>query len=272
MVSRRLPPRLLRRRPGRRLRPRRARPPPPSPLPSPRPGAAFTDVPHTQVRRVIAARLTASKATVPHAYARADARLTAVASLRAALKGAGVRASVNDFVVAAAARALVDVPALNVAWDAGSGEATPAPSVDVCIAVATDGGLLTPIITSTPARSLADIGATARDLADRARAGKLAPHEFMGGSFTVSNLGMFGVTHFSAIINPPQAAILAVGGTRPVPVATSEGGVAFDSVVGVTLSYDARAVEAADAAAWLDAFGAHLEAPERLVEGLGGGV
>jgi pyruvate/2-oxoglutarate dehydrogenase complex dihydrolipoamide acyltransferase (E2) component len=220
------------------------------------------------MRRVIAARLTESKASVPHAYARGDARLGAVARLRASLKAGGVRASVNDFVVAAAARALLDVPALNVRWSEAEGGAVAAEGVDIAIAVATEGGLITPIVTAAPSRSLTDVGATVRDLAERARANKLAPHEFQGGSFTISNLGMFGVTHFSAIINPPQAAILAVGGGRPEAVVGEGGGVEFEEVAGVTLSYDARAVEAADAAAWLDAFAAHLEAPERLVEGV----
>jgi pyruvate dehydrogenase E2 component (dihydrolipoamide acetyltransferase) len=233
---------------------------------------AFEDVPHTQVRRIIAARLTQSKQTVPHAYVRGTAGTAAVQAARAALAAGGVKVSVNDFVIAAAARALADVPALNVRWDEAAGAPLAVPAIDVAIAVATPGGLITPIVTAAAARSVPDISTAVRDLAARARAAKLAPHEFQGGSFSISNLGMFGVTSFSAIINPPQAAILAVGATVPDPVwpAGAEA-VSFVDRLAVTLSFDARAVAAEDAAAWLDAFAAHLESPEGLVAGGGGG-
>jgi pyruvate dehydrogenase complex dihydrolipoamide acetyltransferase long form len=243
--------------------------PPAAGLPPPRDGAVFEDVPHTQIRRIIAARLTESKTTVPHAYYRGDADLGAVAALRAQLKARGVKASVNDFVIAAAARALLDVPELNATWDGD--EAVRSPSIDVCVAVATDGGLITPIVTAAPSRSLSDLGDTVRDLATRGRAGKLAPHEYAGGSFTISNLGMYGVTHFAAIINPPQAAILAVGGPRAEAVDSGGDAPEFRTLAGLTLSVDARAVSGDAAAAWLDAFAAHLAEPETLLEGVGSG-
>ena len=166
---------------------------------------------------------------------------------------------------------LADVPALNVRWDEGEGAAVAVDAIDVAIAVATPGGLITPIITHAASRSVPDIAAAVKDLAGRARANKLAPHEFQGGSFSISNLGMFGVTAFSAIINPPQAAILAVGATAHEPVwPAGADGVSFVDRLSVTLSFDARAVAAEDAAAWLDAFAAHLESPEGLIEGGGG--
>ena len=196
-------------------------------LPPPRPKAEFEDIPHSQMRRVIASRLTASKAGVPHAFYRAD--LSALTRLRASLKKkTGKPPSVNDFVIAAAARALRSVPALNVSFDAAAASSpdarpAPSPSVDVCVAVATEGGLITPIVRGADGKGAAAISAEVADLASRARAGKLRPEEFTGGSFTISNLGMFGVSHFSAIINPPQAAILAVGGARQEAVEV-EGG------------------------------------------------
>lgn len=257
-----------------------ARAPPLGALPPPRPGADFEDVPHSQMRRVIASRLSASKAEVPHAYYRADADLSALTRLRAGLKkSSGKPPSVNDFVIAAAARALRAVPALNVSFDAAaaaSPEARPTPSasVDVCVAVATEGGLITPIVRGADAKGAAAISAEVADLASRARAGKLKPEEFTGGSFTISNLGMFGVSHFSAIINPPQAAILAVGGARQeaVEVEGAGGGkrggrsLAFVPRLALTLSVDARAVDGDSAGAWLDAFAAALAEPETLLQ------
>ena len=269
--------------------PAAARAPPLGALPPPRPGADFEDVPHSQMRRVIASRLSASKAEVPHAYYRADADLTALTRLRASLKkkgsGSGNKPpSVNDFVIAAAARALRSVPALNVSFDAAAAASpeakpTPSPTVDVCVAVATEGGLITPIVKGADGKGAAEISAEVADLASRARAGKLKPEEFTGGSFTISNLGMFGVSHFSAIINPPQAAILAVGGARQEAVEVEGGGkrggtggggdarsLAFVPRLALTLSVDARAVDGDSAGAWLDAFAAALAEPETLLQ------
>lgn len=240
------------------------------------------------MRRVIASRLTASKAEVPHAFYSADADLSALTRLRASLKKKnGKPPSVNDFVIAAAARALRSVPELNVSFDAAAASSpdarpTPSPSVDVCVAVATEGGLITPIVRNADGKGAAAISAEVADLASRARAGKLRPDEFTGGSFTISNLGMFGVSHFSAIINPPQAAILAVGGARQeaVEVEAAGGGqrrgsggsgsdaprsIAFVPRLALTLSVDARAVDGDSAGAWLDAFASALAEPESLL-------
>lgn len=258
-----------------------ARAPPLGALPPPRPKTEFEDIPHTQMRRVIASRLSASKAEVPHAYYRADADLTSLTRLRASLKKKeGKPPSVNDFVIAAAARALRSVPALNVSFDAAAagspeGKPTPFSSVDVCVAVATEGGLITPIVKDADGKGAAAISVEVADLASRARAGKLKPEEFTGGSFTISNLGMFGVSHFSAIINPPQAAILAVGGARQEAVeveggngkrGSSQRSLSFVPRLALTLSVDARAVDGDSAGAWLDAFAAALAEPETLLQ------
>jgi pyruvate/2-oxoglutarate dehydrogenase complex dihydrolipoamide acyltransferase (E2) component len=167
------------------------------------------------MRRVIASRLTESKAGVPHFYATAECRIDALLALRKRLAAAGEKASVNDFVIRAAALALRDVPAANVSWDDGAGAARANPGVDVSVAVATEGGLITPIVRAADAKRPPAIGEDVRALAGRAREGRLKPEEFMGGSFTISNLGMFGMDEFSAVINPPQACILAVSGGTP---------------------------------------------------------
>ncbi len=234
-------------------------------LPAPRGG--HTDEPTTGMRRVIAARLAESKASIPHVYFSADVEVDGLAAVRAAvLARSGAKVSVNDCVVRAAALALAEVPAANAFWDAAAGAAAPSAGVDIAIAVATPGGLITPIVRGADAKGLAAIGAEVRELAGRARAGRLRPEEFQGGSFSISNLGMFGVDAFQAIVNPPQACILAVGGARATARPGGPGGAPRAAqLVTLTLSADARVYDADVAAALLAALRRNLEEPARLL-------
>ena len=228
-------------------------------------GAAPTALPVTMMRRVIAQRLTESKSTIPHFYLQADCTLDALLAARAEINAAAdgaYKVSVNDMLVKAAACALMAVPAAHVAW--GEGEMTQFHSADIAVAVATDGGLITPIVRAAHAKGLAAIATEVRDLAARARAGALKPAEFQGGSFTISNLGMYGVRAFSAIINPPQSMILAVGAGEQRPV-VEDGVLAIRTVMTATLSADHRAVDGAVAAQWLAAFKGFVQAPARML-------
>ena len=223
----------------------------------------FEDVPVTTIRKVIASRLLESKTQTPHEFVTADVSLASVAKLRAALKARDVKASVNDCVVYAVARALRASPKVNAKWDEASASAVTDPDVDVAIAVATDGGLITPIVRGADAKSLTAIGDEVRELAGRARKGGLKPHEFTGGSFSVSNLGMFPVDSFSAILNPPQGAIMAVGrGVDKIKVDESTGELFDEPTMSVTVSADARVADVADVARFLNAFKETIEQPE----------
>ena len=217
------------------------------------------DVGASKMRRVVASRLAASKATSPHAYASADVDVGGVAALRQrVLESTGVKVSVNDCVMYAVGRALREVPEMNAGWDDAAGAAAARSSVDVSVAVATDDGLITPIVTRADEKTLREIGADVKALAKKAREGTLKPHEFMGGSFSVSNLGMFGIDGFSAILNPPQGAILAVGAGKE-RVILVDGQPATTQTMTATLSVDRRVVDEADAARWLDAFAAQFK-------------
>ncbi|WP_426990926.1 pyruvate dehydrogenase complex dihydrolipoamide acetyltransferase [Cupriavidus sp. 30B13] len=221
--------------------------------------AAFTEIPHSNMRRTIARRLGESKSTIPHFYLTADCRMERLLALRAEINAAAPRKiSVNDFIVRAVAVALREVPAANVGWtDAAMRQYHQA---DIAVAVSTDAGLITPIVRAADQKPLSRISEEIADLAARARASQLRPEEYQGGSFSVSNLGMFGVSEFSAIINPPQAAILAVGATQAVPV-VEDGELRAGQVMRCTLSVDHRAIDGALAAQWLAAFKRLLENP-----------
>jgi pyruvate dehydrogenase E2 component (dihydrolipoamide acetyltransferase) len=226
----------------------------------------YTDIPLTTMRKVIAKRLTESKQTVPHSYCLATVEIDAVLKMRKQLaKDFNVNVSVNDAVIKAAALALRDVPEANARFDAARGAVQRSPSIDVSVAVATPTGLITPIVTNADGRGLSDINATVKDLATRARAGKLKPQEFQGGSFSISNLGMFGVSAFSAVINPPQSCILAVGAGVP-RVVLDEKTQTLRTVtqLSVQLSADRRVVSEAVAAQFLQAFSAYLASPVAL--------
>lgn len=235
---------------------------PPAPQPTRAGGTASaggTLVPHTPMRRAIARRLTESKASVPHFYMTAEPVVDELLALRKRVNEASpVKVSVNDFVIAAVAAAFGDVPEANVTW---SDEGLVAyRSVDISIAVATDGGLVTPVLRGVERMKLSAIARESAALAQRARERRLLQHELEGGTFAVSNLGMYGTVEFSAIINPPQSGILAVGAARQQPVAV-DGALSVATVMRCTLSVDHRAIDGALAARWLAAFTARLENP-----------
>lgn len=229
----------------------------------PPPGAAFVDVPNSRMRKAIAARLTESKQTAPHFYLRGSARVDRLLALRQEANASGdFKASVNDLVVKAVARAHTLVPALNVQW---SDEAIRHfAQVDVAVAVATDHGLVTPVVRGVDRLSLRQLVEVAQDLVARAKSKTLQQSELEGGAISVTNLGMFGTEEFAAIINPPQAAILAVGAARQEPVVV-DGSLEVGTVMRVTLSVDHRAVDGATAAEWMKAFVGLLENPVQIL-------
>lgn len=231
------------------------------PTESPEPASAvFTDVPLDRMRKAIARRLTESKSTVPHFYLVADCRVDDLIALRAQLNESAPRKlSLNDFILKAVAGALVDVPAANAIWNVDSIRRFS--TVDISVAVATAGGLTTPVLRGVDRMSISEVSATVVELAGRARTGKLKQHELEGGSFSVSNLGMYGVSQFSAILNPPQSGILAVGGVRKMAVVDTDGELSVGSVMTVTLSADHRVVDGAVAAQWLAALQRRIETP-----------
>lgn len=216
-------------------------------------------VPHSRMRATIARRLTESKNQVPHFYLEAECRVDALLDLRKRInEGAASKISVNDLVVKAVAGAFVDVPEANRTWS-DEGMVRHA-TVDIGIAVSLDDGLVVPVVRGVEALSVSALGRSIADLAGRAREGGLRPDEMSGGSFSVSNLGMFGTRSFSAIINPPQAGILAVGAARQAPVVV-DGALEVGTVMAVTLSADHRAWDGALAARWLAAFQQRIENP-----------
>lgn len=220
-------------------------------------------IPTSRMRKTIARRLTESKSTVPHFYLTADCRVDRLLELRREINAIdGVKISVNDLVVKAVAAAFIDVPEANTTWtDEGMLRHRTA---DIAIAVSLDDGLVTPVVRGVESLSVTALSAAIGDLATRARSGGLKQHEIEGGSFAVSNLGMFGTPAFSAIINPPQAGILAVGAARPAPVVV-DGALEVGTVMTVTLSADHRVLDGALAARWLAAFVARIENPVSIL-------
>jgi pyruvate dehydrogenase E2 component (dihydrolipoamide acetyltransferase) len=224
----------------------------------------YVDIPHTNMRRTIARRLLESKSTVPHFYLAVECRVDKLMSMRTEINAhTHHKISVNDFVVLAAARALRDVPQVNVNWtDEAIRQFN---DVDISIAVSTETGLMTPILFNVNSKSLSQISQSVRSMAERAKQGQLRPAEFQGGTFSISNLGMYGIDEFAAIINPPQAAILAVGAVKARPVIGKNGVVEAGQVMRCTLSVDHRAVDGALAATWLSTFRRYIESPSLLV-------
>ena len=226
---------------------------------------AYEEIPANNMRKTIARRLVEAKQTVPHFYLTVDIELDALLALRGQINKAvpeGVKISVNDMIILASAKALMDEPDTNASW-AGDAVLKYA-SADVAVAVATENGLITPVIRDVQTKGLPEISAEMVDLASRAREGALKPHEYQGGTFTISNLGMFGIREFAAVINPPHGAILAVGKgeKRPVVRTTDKGDeLAIATVMSVTLSCDHRVVDGAVGARWLNAFQQRLENP-----------
>ncbi|KAG0189825.1 pyruvate dehydrogenase complex dihydrolipoamide acetyltransferase component (E2) [Apophysomyces sp. BC1034] len=231
-------------------------------------GDAFTDIPTTNMRKIIASRLAESKQMVPHYYLTVEIDMDKVSKLREVLNKSAegkYKLSVNDFIIKASALSLKKVPEVNSAWQGDF--IRQYNSADVCVAVATPTGLITPIVANAEAKGLSQISSQVKDMATRARSGKLAPHEYQGGSFTISNLGMYGINHFTAIINPPQSCILAIGGTtqKVVPDETKETGFGVRQVMNVTLSADHRVVDGAVGATWLQAFKEFMENPLKMM-------
>ncbi|MBA49491.1 MAG: pyruvate dehydrogenase complex dihydrolipoamide acetyltransferase [Paracoccus sp. (in: a-proteobacteria)] len=214
------------------------------------------------MRRTIAQRLGEAKQTIPHFYLRRSAKLDELMKLRATLnkqlEGRGVKLSVNDFVIKASALALQQVPDANAVW-AGDRIIKLKPS-DVAVAVAVEGGLFTPVLKDAEAKTLSKLSTEMKDLAGRAKNRKLAPHEYLGGSFAVSNLGMFGIENFDAVINPPHGAILAVGAGIKTPVVENDE-IVIRNVMSMTLSVDHRVIDGALGAQLLNAIVDHLENP-----------
>ncbi|KAK4687086.1 pyruvate dehydrogenase E2 component (dihydrolipoamide acetyltransferase), partial [Tremellales sp. Uapishka_1] len=232
--------------------------------PAPSAPAEYEDIPVTSMRKTIGKRLTESKQTLPHYYLTVEINMDRVMKLRELFNKAGegkTKLSVNDFIVKASALALAEVPEANSAW---LGDVIRQyKKADICVAVATPSGLITPIIKDAGAKGLATISSETKSLAARARDGKLKPDEYQGGTFTISNLGMFGVDNFTAIINPPQSCILAIGttSTKLELAPEEEKGFKAIQVMKATLSSDHRTVDGAVGAKWLKAFKSYLEQP-----------
>ena len=226
-------------------------------------GREFEEVKLDGMRRTIAARLTEAKQTIPHFYLRRDIVLDPLLAFRSdlnkQLESRGVKLSVNDFIIKAGALALQQAPDANAVW-AGDRFLKLKPS-DVAVAVAVEGGLFTPVLKDADTKSLSAISAEMKDLASRARSRKLAPHEYQGGSFAISNLGMFGIENFDAVINPPHGSILAVGAGVKKPVVGEDGEVEVATVMSVTLSVDHRVIDGALGAKFLEAFAENLTSP-----------
>jgi len=228
---------------------------------------AHEDIPTSKIKKITASRLLESKQTVPHYYLSIDCKVDPMLKLRAQLNKSlekdGGKISVNDFIIKAAAAALMKVPECNASWHGDFVRQYSA--ADISVAVQTDIGLMVPIVKAADKKGLTAISADVQRLAAKAKAGKLSPAEFTGGTFTISNLGMFGIKSFSAIVNPPQACILAVGGADKRVVAASDRSFAEETVVNVTLSCDHRVVDGAVGASWLKAFKGYLEDPVTLL-------
>ncbi|MCK0094228.1 pyruvate dehydrogenase complex dihydrolipoamide acetyltransferase [Yoonia sp. F2084L] len=227
----------------------------------------FEEVKLDGMRKTIAARLTEAKQSVPHFYLRRDIQLDALLKFRSQLnkqlEPRGVKLSVNDFIIKACALALQQVPEANAVW---AGDRTLRfEKSDVAVAVAIEGGLFTPVLRDAEMKSLSALSSEMKDLAGRARERKLAPHEFQGGSFAISNLGMFGIDNFDAIINPPHAAILAVGAGAKKPIVGADGELTVGTVMSTTLSVDHRVIDGALGANLLNAIKDNLENPMTML-------
>lgn len=227
--------------------------------------AAYVDIPNNNIKKITAQRLLESKTTIPHFYLNVDCTLDALLAARKDINekaNGAYKLSVNDFIIKAAAMALKAYPAANVSWQDDA--VRQYKHADISVAVSTPNGLITPIVTQAEQKGLQAISDEVKDLAGRAREGKLKPHEFQGGTFTVSNLGMFGIKSFSAIINPPQSCILAIGAGEQRAV-VENGEVKIRTVMTVTLSVDHRSVDGSVGAEYLQYFKKFIENPVSML-------
>jgi pyruvate dehydrogenase E2 component (dihydrolipoamide acetyltransferase) len=224
---------------------------------------AYEEVPVNGMRKIIAARLTEAKQTIPHFYLRRSIQLDSLMQARkemnAVLEADGIKLSVNDFIIKASARALQDVPDCNAVW--AEDRILKLEPSDVAVAVAIEGGLFTPVLRDADKKSISDLSIEMKDLAARARDKKLAPQEYQGGSFAISNLGMMGIENFDAVINPPHGSILAVGAGMKKPVVADDGSITTAIVISVTLSVDHRVIDGALGAQFLARLALYLENP-----------
>lgn len=232
-------------------------------IPSAQAGS-YEEVPMSPMRKIVAQRLGESKTYIPHFYVKQKVNATALVDVREQLKKFEVSLTYNDFVVRACALALREMPEVNCGYNSESQSIIQYKTIDISIAVTVEGGLITPIVRYADFKELGEISVEVKHLAKKARDNNLQPHEFKGGSFTVSNLGMFGITSFSAIINPPQGAILAVGGIEDRPV-IKNGKVTAGKEMEITLSCDHRIIDGSDAAKFVKVVQKYLENPSVLV-------
>ncbi len=224
----------------------------------------FEEVPLTQMRKTIAGRLQAAKSTIPHIYVRQEIDALSLFEMREQLKNGGLKVSINDFIIRASALALREHPNCNSGFNAANQSTILFKTIDISVAVSIKDGLITPIIRHADYKNVGEISLEIKELAARAREGKLQPQEYKGGSFTISNMGMFGVTEFSAIVNPPQAAILAVG-TIEDCVRIKDERVIPGKKMQLTVSVDHRVLDGTDAAKWIKTMQKYLENPALIL-------
>jgi len=232
--------------------------------PSEVPGS-YDDEKLTPIRKTIAKRLQESKTFIPHFYVEQSVNVEALVSQRMQLRNLGVKVSLNDCVVKAVALALRKHPNVNSGFNSVNQSIIRFKTIDVSVAVSTEDGLITPIVRHADFKNLGEISAEIREMAGRAKLGKLEQHEYKGGSFTVSNLGMYGVSNFAAIINPPQAGILAISGVKTVPVVSKDGAIVVGKVMNITISADHRVIDGVAAARFINTVKEYLENPACLL-------
>lgn len=225
---------------------------------------SFEEKTLSPMRKIIAQRLQESKSFIPHFYVEQAIRADALVSLREQLKNGNIKVSINDFIVRACALALRDRPTVNSGFNSVNQTIIQFKTIDIAIAVGFEGGLITPIIRHADFKNLGELSLEVKALAQRAKEGKLEPHEYKGGSFTISNLGMYGVTNFQAILNPPQSAILAVSGIQDVPV-IENGSIVPGKIMNITLSVDHRVIDGVEAALFIKTLKNYLENPGLLI-------
>ena len=226
-------------------------------------GKEYTKIEIDSMRKTIISRLTAAKQTIPHYYLRRDIKVDSLLSLRSqmneGLRKSEIKITINDFIIKACAIALQDVPECNVIW--GGDKILKFKASDIAVAVAIDGGLITPVLFDLEKKGLIDISIEMKSLAERARNKQLKPNEYQGGSFSISSLGMMGVKNFDAVINPPHGSILAVGAVQKQPCFTQEGVISSQDIISVTLSADHRMIDGAIGAKFLEKISYNIENP-----------